>query len=435
MANFLKLRDDESLQDVLKAMTAAATSAKVYTDEQTANLLSLSEQQDYFEQQAKPISDQLKFLNSTNSTNSFPTLIYNVTKLQDSIDKIEQKMTSPAGIHGSISQAASSVATTPSAPPSAPVASTAAAPPVTPSPSGSSSSSSSGHPVAQIPTEPLPTKKAYDILRGDIPFSYVDQSNDSIHPIGNDLYLGKTPIDVTKDEHGNYVIELPDGEIEVLTPGLKELLTTDLSNPRKRITDEDIRSFYFLAGETGCDTGGEKFIRIKDIHHAIHDEGKGKGKEKEKIKQFGQGLVDTELLLQDPPILSIKSKDGKILRHCETTPGVRHLMTTRRIDMKSAGKRYNMADVEEMHRLAKMAGKSITASSSLSKLVSPDHSHHFIIDGDKMLDELEVIIGEVKAGNKSAKLSNKGQSFADKLLKEHMLTKAQHQQIMRILTQ
>jgi hypothetical protein len=144
--------------------------------------------------------------------------------------------------------------------------------------------------------------------------------------------------------------------------------------------------------------------------------------------KFGKYHVDTKQLGQG--VLEVLDDRGNLQLKTPVSQGLRYLMQHPACKRR-AGRDFTAADLDAYHRLAEMSSIKLDRKNRRRVLAEQDgEGIHFLQnDPAKLVDRMQLLVGEIGAGNTSKEVKNEAMSIADILLRQRHLSKAEHKRI------
>jgi len=149
--------------------------------------------------------------------------------------------------------------------------------------------------------------------------------------------------------------------------------------------------------------------------------------------RFGKLIID-RAHLAGGSLTARDAETNEIKIKMPVSEGLVYLLT-HNTHSSQAGKKYTKEDLLNYHKLIEQAGLSIPSHNRKNALLKEGSSVYFIDRSkpEEIIDRLTILTGEIKAGNNSKDVHNQAVSLADIALKEGLLSKVQHKNILKEL--
>lgn len=270
--------------------------------------------------------------------------------------------------------------------------------------------------------------KRYDRTKVSMLYSGIDNNGEPI------LELNKTPLKLEEDSTTagsttsppSYVVSV--GSVSVpLTEELIDLLISKTPT-QSSIASGSMKDYVQLlrAANVKSPTGTKSTILDLQKQYGLGLEPPSKITTMSMNGSFGNCVVDVEMMKNG--VLQV-SKGKEVLMKLPLTNGLSYLLKSGGATKKSAGRRYTKEDVQMYSKLASLCRVKPSVLSNKHKLLQDESNVFFYKHPKELFDRMDVIQGMMEAGNDSPKIRNEAMNIIDILLRDRLISKADHKRL------
>jgi hypothetical protein len=151
------------------------------------------------------------------------------------------------------------------------------------------------------------------------------------------------------------------------------------------------------------------------------------------LDKFGHLTVNKTLLGKG--ILELTHPEEGVVFKDKLNDGLRYLLEHPASKQAALAKKFSKKDLEKFHEISRKAQLNMPAHNSKNRMMSdPAADIYFYDKPSELLNRLEIVMGEISAGNKNPSLKNLGLGCIDLLLRQRYISKAEHKKLFDELT-
>jgi hypothetical protein len=139
----------------------------------------------------------------------------------------------------------------------------------------------------------------------------------------------------------------------------------------------------------------------------------------------GSGLIHRESLKNGH--LVIYNRGGELITKMPASKGLHYLLTKVGVRKGQAGKSYTQQDLKNYIGLSKDLGAKLRQS--VREMTQPESDVFYYKNPEDLLSRLDVLKGEIQAGNTNPEVRNQSMTIVDLLLKNRIISKKEHKQL------
>jgi len=166
-------------------------------------------------------------------------------------------------------------------------------------------------------------------------------------------------------------------------------------------------------------------------------QGRGRGRTRAAASEDGVwGKLRLDRVALGGGTLILKNPEsGETVFHTPASSGLRHLILSKRVSRAQAGRGvFSKDDLVSWDKIRSMAAVRVRRGNNRRKLMQPGAEAVFIPDVvPDMEARLKALVDMANAGNRSQALVQEGSIIADRLLKKRVISKAEHERVVRKL--